>query len=383
MIRRRKTRVVNVGGVPIGGDNPVSVQTMTKTHTEDIDATVKQIKDLEAIGCHIVRVAVPTIVTAKCLGAIKRQIQIPLVADIHFGHHLALEAIAQGVDKIRINPGNMKDKKKLEEVVLTAKDKGIPIRIGVNSGSVRGENDEGVELTTLMVKTVLRYCDHFESLGFKEIVLSLKASDVPATLDAYRSIATQCDYPLHLGVTAAGPPSLATIKSAIGIGGLLSEGIGDTLRVSYTGASELEMATIKSAIGIGGLLSEGIGDTLRVSYTGASELEIKAGYDILEALGLHKRHEAELISCPTCGRCEIDLVDIVEKVRQRLPGDKKHLQIAIMGCVVNGPGEAREVDIGIAGGKGFGFLFKKGEKVRKIPEDRMVDELLEEIAHMA
>ncbi|MCF6148889.1 MAG: flavodoxin-dependent (E)-4-hydroxy-3-methylbut-2-enyl-diphosphate synthase [Candidatus Kuenenia sp.] len=348
MIKRRNTRTVNVGGVLIGGTSPVSVQTMTKTHTEDIDATVRQIKVLEAVGCNIVRVAVPTIVTAKCLGAIKRQINIPLVADIHFGHHLALEAISQGVDKIRINPGNMKDKQKLDEIIKTAKDRGVPIRIGVNSGSIRGEETHE-ELTTLMVKTVLRYCEHFESLGFKDIVLSLKASDVPSTLEAYRSIATQCDYPLHLGVTAAGPPSLATIKSAIGIGVLLSEGIGDTLRVSYTGASELE---------------------------------IEAGYDILEALGLHKRQRTELISCPTCGRCEIDLVKIVEQVRHRLPNDKKHLQIAIMGCIVNGPGEAREVDIGIAGGKGFGFLFKKGEKVRKIPEDRMVDELLEEITLM-
>ncbi|MBM4054516.1 MAG: flavodoxin-dependent (E)-4-hydroxy-3-methylbut-2-enyl-diphosphate synthase [Planctomycetes bacterium] len=348
MMKRRNTRTVNVGGVLIGGNNPISVQTMTKTHTEDIDATVKQIKELEAVGCNIVRVAVPTIVTAKCLGAIKRQINIPLVADIHFGHHLALEAIAQGVDKIRINPGNMKDKQKLEEIIKTARDKGVPIRIGVNSGSIRGEETHET-LTSLMVKTVLQYCEHFESLGFKDIVLSLKASDVPSTLEAYRSIATQCDYPLHLGVTAAGPPSLATIKSAIGIGALLSEGIGDTLRVSYTGASELE---------------------------------VEAGFDILEALGLHKRQRTELISCPTCGRCEIDLVKIVEQVRHRLPNDKKHLQIAIMGCVVNGPGEAREVDIGIAGGKGFGFLFKKGEKVRKIPEDRMVDELLEEITMM-
>lgn len=332
----------------MGGNSPISVQTMTKTHTEDIDATVKQIKALEAAGCNIVRVAVPTIVTAKCLGAIKRQINIPLVADIHFGHHLALEAISQGVDKIRINPGNMKDRKKLEEIIKAAKEKGIPIRIGVNSGSIR---DVGIhdELTALMVRTVLQYCEHFESLGFRDIVLSLKASDVPSTLEAYRSIATQCDYPLHLGVTAAGPPSLATIKSAIGIGGLLSEGIGDTLRVSYTGASELE---------------------------------VEAGFDILEALGLYKRRRADLISCPTCGRCEIDLVKIVEQVRHRLPNDKKHLQIAIMGCIVNGPGEAREVDIGIAGGKGFGFLFKKGEKVRKIPEDRMVDELLEEISLM-
>ncbi|MCF6157921.1 MAG: flavodoxin-dependent (E)-4-hydroxy-3-methylbut-2-enyl-diphosphate synthase [wastewater metagenome] len=349
MIQRRKTRVVDVGGVSIGGHNPVSVQTMTKTHTEDVDATVRQIRELEALGCRIIRVAVPTIIAAQCLGAIKKQIHIPLVADIHFGHHLALEAIAQGVDKIRINPGNMKDRNKVEEVVKAAKDKGIPIRIGVNSGSVRAEGDDREELPQVMVKTVLKYCEHFESLGFRDIILSLKASDIPSTLDAYRSIATQCDYPLHLGVTAAGPPSLATIKSAIGIGTLLSEGIGDTLRVSYTGASELE---------------------------------VKAGYEILEALGFYKRGGTELISCPTCGRCEIDLVKIVEQITQRLPKDKKHLQIAIMGCVVNGPGEAREVDIGIAGGKGFGFLFKKGEKVRKIPEDRMVEELLEEIARM-
>ncbi|MGQ3684803.1 MAG: flavodoxin-dependent (E)-4-hydroxy-3-methylbut-2-enyl-diphosphate synthase [Candidatus Loosdrechtia sp.] len=349
MIQRRKTRVVNVGGVLIGGDNPISVQTMTKTPTDDIEATVLQIKELEAVGCHIVRVAVPTLATAQCLGAIKKEIRIPLVADIHFGHHLALEAIAQGVDKIRINPGNMKDRKRLEEVVRAAKDKGIPIRIGVNSGSVRAKEDKHEELTTLMVKTVLRYCEHFESLGFKDIVLSLKASDVPSTLCAYRTIATQCDYPFHLGVTAAGPPGLAVVKSAIGIGALLSEGIGDTLRVSYTGASALE---------------------------------VKAGYDILEALGLYHRDGIELISCPTCGRCEINLIKIVEEVKQRLPDNKKHLQIAIMGCIVNGPGEAQEVDIGIAGGRGFGFLFKKGEKVRKISEDRMVDELLEEIAHM-
>jgi len=349
MIQRRKSREVSVGDVLIGGNNPISVQTMTKTYTEDTDATIRQIHELEAVGCHIVRVAVPTIGTARYLGAIKKNINIPLVADIHFGHNLAIEALRQGVDKIRINPGNMKDKRKLEEIIKMAKDKGVSIRIGVNSGSIRGTGEENEDLVTLMVKTVLQYCEHFESLGFKDIVISLKTSDVTSTMEAYRLIANQCDYPLHLGVTAAGPPGIATIKSAIGIGGLLSEGLGDTIRVSYTGASELE---------------------------------IEAGYDILEALGFHKRQRTEIISCPTCGRCEIDLVKIVDQVRQRLPADKKHMQIAIMGCVVNGPGEAREVDIGIAGGKGFGFLFKKGTKVKKIPEDRMVDELLEEISLM-
>ena len=346
MTNRRKTRTVMVGSVEVGGNTPISIQSMTNTHTDDIEATVKQIHELEALKCNIIRVAVPDVKTVKCLGEIKKRINIPLVADIHFGHDLAIEAIKQGVDKIRINPGNMKKKDKLEEIVHLAKDKGIPIRIGVNSGSIRSNNGHKEDLVKLMVKTTLRYCEHFESLGFKDIVVSLKASDVQKTMDAYRSIAKQCDYPLHLGITAAGAP---------------------------------DDAIIKSAIGIGGMLSEGIGDTLRVSFTGPPHQEVKAGYKILEALALSKRTDAEIISCPTCGRCEIDLLNIVNEVKKRLSSQKKSVQIAVMGCIVNGPGEAMEADIGIAGGKGVGFLFKKGEKIKKIPESEMVSTLLEEI----
>ena len=346
MTNRRKTKTVMVGSVGVGGNAPISIQSMTNTHTDNIEATVKQIHELEALKCNIIRVAVPDVKTVKCLGEIKKRINIPLVADIHFGHNLAIEAIKQGVDKIRINPGNMKKKDKLEEIVHLAKDKGIPIRIGVNSGSIRSNNGHEEDLVKLMVKTTLRYCEHFESLGFKDIVVSLKASDVQKTMDAYRSIAKLCDYPLHLGITAAGAP---------------------------------DDAIIKSAIGIGGMLSEGIGDTLRVSFTGPPHQEVKAGYKILEALALSKRTDAEIISCPTCGRCEIDLLNIVNEVKKRLTSQKKSVQIAVMGCIVNGPGEAMEADIGIAGGKGVGFLFKKGEKIRKIPESEMVSTLLEEI----
>ena len=346
MTNRRKTKTVMVGSVGVGGNAPIAIQSMTNTHTDDIETTVKQIHELEALKCNIIRVAVPDVKTVKCLSEIKKRINIPLVADIHFGHDLAIEAIKQGVDKIRINPGNMKKKDKLEEIVHLAKDKGIPIRIGVNSGSIRSNNGHEEDLVKLMVKTTLRYCEHFESLGFKDIVVSLKASDVQKTMDAYRSIAKQCDYPLHLGITAAGAP---------------------------------DDAIIKSAIGIGGMLSEGIGDTLRVSFTGPPHQEIKAGYKILEALALSKRTDAEIISCPTCGRCEIDLLNIVNEVKKRLSSQKKSVQIAVMGCIVNGPGEAMEADIGIAGGKGVGFLFKKGEKIRKIPESEMVSTLLEEI----
>ncbi|HHT9152983.1 MAG TPA: flavodoxin-dependent (E)-4-hydroxy-3-methylbut-2-enyl-diphosphate synthase, partial [Candidatus Hypogeohydataceae bacterium YC40] len=352
--------------------------------TEDIEYTVAQIKELEDLGCEIIRVAVPTPKSSRCLGEIKRRICIPLVADIHFSPQIALEAIAQGVGKIRINPGNMKDKAKIEEVVRAAKNKGIPIRIGVNSGSIKsgvvptigrepkanvacdlvshetcqtswhatgnGPGPKGEPLAKLMVETILRYCEHFESLGFRDIVLSLKASDVPTTMEAYREVARQCDYPLHLGVTAAGPASSSIIKSAIGIGGLLSEGIGDTLRVSITGRPHEE---------------------------------VKAGLDILQALGLREHEGWELISCPACGRCEIDLMKIVEEVKAKLPSEKKSLQIAIMGCAVNGPGEAQECDIGIAGGRGFGLLFKKGERVKKIPESEMVSQLLREIESMS
>lgn len=353
---RKKTRAVYVGPLQIGNGARIVVQSMTNTHTEDIENTVRQIKELEEIGCQVVRVAVPTSKAASCLSEIKRRINIPLVADIHFVHQLALEAIEQGVDKIRINPGNMKDKEMLKKIVLSAKNRGIPIRIGVNSGSIRHpdiykmrEDRLEEDLVGLMVNTTLNYCEYFESLGFRDIVISMKTSDVPSTIKAYRLISQRCDYPLHLGVTAAGPPSLATVKSAIGIGTLLAEGIGDTLRVSFTGPPHDE---------------------------------VRAGYEILEALGLSERRGPEIISCPTCGRCEIDLANIVDELGRKISTNKKGLQIAVMGCVVNGPGEAQEADIGIAGGKGFGLLFKKGKKIRKVPESRMVAELLEEIEKM-
>ena len=356
MDNRRKTRIINIGSVQIGGDSRIAVQSMANTHTQDVDGTVRQIKELEEIGCQIIRVAVPTREAAKCLVEIKKRINIPLVADIHFVHQLALDAIENGADKIRINPGNMKDKAMLEKIIVSAKNKGVPIRIGVNSGSIRqfdpnGENgDQGEEdIVDLMVNSTLQYCEHFESLGFKDIVVSLKTSDVSSTIRAYKMIATQCDYPLHLGITAAGPPSLASVKSAVGIGSLLSQGIGDTLRVSFTGIPHNE---------------------------------VRFGYEILESLGLSERTQPEIISCPTCGRCEINLAKIVDEVKEKLPSDKKGMQIAIMGCTVNGPGEAREADIGIAGGNGFGILFKKGKKVRRVDETDMVSALLKEIEDM-
>jgi len=323
---------------------------MTTTHTEDIDATVAQIGELETLGCQIVRVAVPAKAAASCLSEIRNQISIPLVADIHFEANLALEAIRQGVDKVRINPGNIKDEAKLKALIDAAKDAGVPIRIGVNSGSVRGQDEAEADLVELMVETVLGHCRLFEKRGFEDTVLSLKASDVPSTMRAYRSIASRCDYPLHLGVTAAGPPSVATVKSAVGIGGLLSEGIGDTIRVSLTGPPHDE---------------------------------VKVGFQILEALDLHSEGP-QIVSCPTCGRCQIDLVEVVQEVERRLPREGRPISVAVMGCVVNGPGEARECDVGIAGAKGFGYLFRKGDKVKKVSENEMVDVLVAEaVALMA
>ena len=348
MTQRRRAREVRAGSVVIGGLAPVSVQSMTTTHTENIDSTVAQIGELETLGCQIVRVAVPTKVAASCLSEIRSQINIPLVADIHFEANLALEAILQGVDKVRINPGNIKDEAKLYAVIDAAKDAGVPIRIGVNSGSVRSQNDAEADLVELMVETVLGHCRLFVNRGFEDIVLSLKASDVPSTMAAYRSISSRCDYPLHLGVTAAGPPNVATVKSAVGIGGLLSEGIGDTIRVSLTGPPHDE---------------------------------VKVGFQILEALGLHSEGP-QIVSCPTCGRCQIDLVQVVQEVERRLPKKGKPISVAVMGCVVNGPGEARECDVGIAGARGFGFLFRKGEKVKKVSESDMVDVLVAEAAEL-
>ena len=351
-IKRHKTRGISLGGVEVGGGAPVSVQSMTTTHTEEIDATIAQIARLQAAGCEIVRVAVPTDAAAAAIGSIKAAIGIPLVADIHFSHRLALRAIEQGADGLRINPGNMRNMEDVREVVLAAGERGIPIRIGVNSGSILKRRGlavlpDAADLCALMVDTVMGYCDFFESLAFGAIKLSLKASDVPTTMAAYRQVAARCDYPLHVGLTSAGPPDEAVVKSAVAIGGLLSEGIGDTIRVSITG------------------------DPVE---------EVQAGIKILKALEL-RRPGLRVVSCPTCGRCEIDLVRLVDDVRRRLPKDmlEEDLEIAIMGCVVNGPGEAAMADVGIAGGKGFGYLFEKGELVKKVEEQNIVEELLRHI----
>ena len=348
-MKRRQTRAVQKGTVQVGGGAPVSVQSMAKTHTEDVDATVRQIHELEELGCDIIRVAVPTMKSAGALGAIKKAIRVPLVADIHFDHRLALESIAQGADCVRINPGNMRSEADVAEVVQAAKQAGISIRVGLNSGSIRPRGGEGPaekpDLAGQMVDAALGYCEFMESLGFGDIVVSLKASDVPTTMTAYRAFAERGDYPLHLGVTAAGP---------------------------------IESATVKSAIGIGGLLAEGIGDTIRVSLTGPPHEEVLLGHEILRALGL-EAGGAQIISCPTCGRCEIDIVRLVEEVKQKMPPVEVPLSVAVMGCVVNGPGEASEADVGIAGGKGFGYVFRGGEQLRKVPEEALADELIREI----
>jgi (E)-4-hydroxy-3-methylbut-2-enyl-diphosphate synthase len=350
MISRRRSRKVIVGDVPIGGDAPISVQSMTNTDTRDVRATVEQIHRLERAGCEIVRVAVPDMEAAQALGEIKRAISIPLVADIHFDYKLALKAIEAGVDKLRINPGNIGDESRVKMVVEAAKGKGVPIRIGVNSGSLERDilRKYGHPTPEAMVESALRHVRILEDMGFHDIVISLKASDVLTTVRAYRLIAERCDYPLHLGVTEAGTFFSGTVKSAMGIGALLLDGIGDTIRVSLT-ADPVE--------------------------------EVRVGYEILKSLGLRERGP-NFISCPTCGRCEIDLISIAEEVQRRLSYLTVPITIAIMGCVVNGPGEAKEADVGLAGGKGKGVIFKKGRPIKTVPEERLVDELIREIDQM-
>ena len=354
MPQRRKCRVVHKGSVPIGGDAPIAVQSMTNTPTHDVEATVRQILELEALGCEIARVAVPDRAAADALPAIRDRIHVPLVADVHYSHRLALAAVDAGVDCLRLNPGNLKKPEHVRQVVLAAGRRGISIRIGVNSGSVRERHrlevvDDEADLVALMVDTTLGYCRQLEALDFRDIILSLKASDPLATVAAYRAIATRCDYPLHLGVTAAGPPGTGTVKSAV-------------------------------ALGI--LLAEGIGDTIRVSLTGPPHREVEVAYDILAALGLRQRRHPEIISCPTCGRCQVDLPALVEAVERAVRQAPPELTIAVMGCVVNGPGEAKDADVGIAAGKTEGYLFRKGKLVRKVPADRLAEELLAEIRTM-
>ena len=347
---RKKTKQVYLGGVQIGGEAPIVVQSMTSSDTRDVSATVQQIRELEDVGCEIVRVAVPDETAAAAIHEIKDQIHIPLIADIHFSHQLALLAMRHGADGIRINPGNIFPDG-IRKIVRMARENGKVIRIGINAGSLEKEiaNRYGGPTAGALVESALKNIRFLEEMGFDAIKLSLKSSDVATTIDAYRLISEQTDYPLHLGVTEAGT---------------------------------LVQAAIKSSIGIGALLYEGIGDTIRVSVTGRPIQEIGVAYGILRALNI-RNIGPDIVSCPTCGRCEIDLAGLVGKVEEELKGMKAPLKIALMGCVVNGPGEAAEADIGIAGGRGVGILFKKGKVVQKIREEEFVSVLMKEIRKMA
>ncbi|MFA5362304.1 MAG: flavodoxin-dependent (E)-4-hydroxy-3-methylbut-2-enyl-diphosphate synthase [Candidatus Omnitrophota bacterium] len=343
MIKRRKTRVVKVGGVPIGGGNPVVVQSMLKTKTSDIERAAAQLRELEKAGCEIIRVAVKDSDDARAIRKIKEMTGMPLVADIHFNWKLALAAIENGADKIRLNPGNIHKKAQIREVVSSCKRARIPIRVGLNSGSVGGKGSP----VTGMVNKCREYLRILEGMGFYDTVISLKASNIRDTIDAYSAMASVCDYPFHLGVTATGLP--------------------------FQGA-------IKSSIAIGALLLRGIGDTIRVSLTDEPWEEVKAAFAILESLGL-RSFGPQIISCPTCGRCQVDLVRIVKDFEKALIDmrRKKPLTVALMGCEVNGPGEAKHADAGIAFGRGRGMLFKKGKAVKRVPVDRCIKVLLNEL----
>lgn len=346
-IKRKKTKKIKVGNICIGGNAPITVQSMTNTDTRDVFATLKQIKELEEGNCDIVRVAVLDAEASNALTQIKKHVKIPLVADIHFDYRLAISAMENGADKIRLNPGNIGDRERVKKVVKVAKERQIPIRIGVNSGSLEKEviNRYGGPTPEAMVESALNHAKILEEENFYDIILSLKASNVPMTIAAYRIISQKSNYPLHLGITEAG-----TVNGG----------------------------TIKSSIGIGCLLVEGIGDTIRVSLTGKPINEVRVGNSILKSLEIKKKG-IDFVSCPTCGRCRIDLIDIANEVEKRLYNVNKDIKVAIMGCEVNGPGEAKEADIGIAGGKNEAILFKKGKIIRKIPQEKIVDELIEEI----
>ncbi len=347
MKTRKKTRTIHVGDVPVGGRNPVVVQSMTKTDTADAASTVKQIRALESSGCEIIRLAVPDMSAAKTLNTIKKAVRIPMIADIHFDWRLALEAIRQGIDGLRINPGNIGARWKVGEVVRAAADKGIPIRIGVNAGSLEKDllRKYGHPTPAALVESAGKHIQILEDLGFRDIKVSLKASDVLKTVGAYRLFSKQYDYPLHIGISEAGPPSTGIVKSSVGIGILLSEGIGDTVRVSLT-ADPRE--------------------------------EVRVAYAILASLGLRQKG-VNIVSCPTCGRCRIDMKKLVAKVENKVKYLDKPITVAVMGCVVNGPGEAREADVGIAGSGGRGILFKKGEIIKTLSEEELLGELLKEI----
>ncbi len=343
-------RTVNVGGVLVGGNAPVSIQSMTNTDTRDVIKTVEQIKRLEDVGCEIIRCAVPDEEAADAIGKIKKQINIPLVADIHFDYKLALKCMENGVDKIRINPGNIGSEERVRAVVDMAKDKGVPIRIGVNGGSLEKDLLEKYSHPTAdaLIESAMRHVEILDRLNFKDVILSIKTSDVKRTIEVYEKLDKMSDIPLHVGVTESG-----TMRGGI----------------------------IKSSIGIGSLLAKGIGNTMRVSLTADPVEEIYAAKDILRVLDL-RNGGAKLISCPTCGRTRINLIEIANEVEKRIANIQKDITVAVMGCAVNGPGEAREADIGIAGGNGEGLIFKHGEIIKKVSEDKIIDALMDEIEKM-
>lgn len=347
--RRHKTREVRVGDKVVGGDHPIWVQSMTTTVTSDVAATVREIHRLEEAGCEIVRVTVPKAADVRALAEIKRQIHLPLICDIHYDYKMALGALDQPIDKIRINPGNIGGLERYKQVIKKCKDKGVPVRIGVNAGSLERDLVEkyGYPCPPAMVESALRHIEVAESLGFDQIIVSLKSSDVRTVVESYRLYAEQCDYPTHLGLTEAGAPPYATIKSACALAPVLLAGVGDTIRISL------------------------LGDPVP---------EIAAAFDILQAT-VRRVRRPEVIACPTCGRLEIDLEKIVAEVQSRLKGRTQPVTISILGCIVNGIGEAKEADLGIAAGNGKGVIFRRGEIVRHVTEAEMVDALLEEIDH--
>lgn len=350
MIERRKTRTVKIGNICIGGENPIAVQSMLNVPANDVEGNVKQAKELEAAGCEIVRLTVPDTSAAKTLYAVKEAVKIPVVADIHFDYRCALESVAAGADKIRINPGNIGDDSKVKAVADACRLHGVPIRIGVNSGSLEKDilAKYGSPTPTALCESAEYHISLLEKFDFNDIVVSIKSSNVQRMVASYRMLAKECDYPLHLGVTEAGTHNMALIKSSIGIGSLLLDGIGDTIRVSMTDNP------VK---------------------------EVKAGYDILKGAGI-KTDCVKLVSCPTCGRTKIDLISLATQIESALENCNKQIIVAVMGCVVNGPGEAKEADIGVAGGDGCGVLFKHGEVLRKVSEENIVSELLKEIDRM-
>lgn len=346
-VKRRKTRQVKIGNVPIGGGAPIVVQSMTKTHTNDVKATVDQIKRLEKSGCEVVRLAIPDMDAVEALGKIKKQAVIPLVADIHFDHTLALAALGKGVDALRINPGNIGSREKVREVVRAAKQHSVPIRIGVNSGSLEKSllQKYGDANAEAMVESALRHVRILEDMDFHDIKISLKAPDVYRTVNAYQLLADKVDYPFHAGITESG---------------------------------SLVPGSVKSSVGLALLLSQGLVDTLRVSLTAPPEEEVRVAFLILSSLGI-RSYGPDIVSCPICGRCEVDLMTIAQEIEKRVSSVKSGIHLAVMGCMVNGPGEAREADIGLACGQGGGVLFKKGNVFRKLKEEEIVAEFVKEV----